>query len=178
MPQLVIRLKKNPDGTVALSCTRPDGSVTWQRHRGAQAGFFPLHDLTHYAVETVLAEHQGFWSLVALGWNLTDFGQPWPRGPLPPEAEAVERVVGLLDAERASGTRCTAGELNEQLALAARTLDRAGIAVTDAQLGRIRGERRRLFEAWQSVPAGEALVLHFALPPAPRGPVPSRSRSG
>ena len=52
--ELVIHIKKKTDGSAALSCRRADGSVTWQRQNGQLGRFFPLHDLTHYAVETVL----------------------------------------------------------------------------------------------------------------------------
>ena len=54
MPELLIRIKKKTDGAAALSCIRPDGTTTWQRQDGRLGAFFPLHDLTHYAVETVL----------------------------------------------------------------------------------------------------------------------------
>ena len=80
MPDLFIRIKKKSDGSAALSCLRSDGSVTWQRQDGALGRFFPLHDLTHYAVESELGHSRGFYGLVAGGWNLTDFGKPWPRG--------------------------------------------------------------------------------------------------
>ncbi len=76
MNDLLIRIKKNTDGSAALSCLRADGSVTWQRHNGKQGRFFPFHDLTHYAVETVLEHRRGFYGLVAGGWDLTDFGNP------------------------------------------------------------------------------------------------------
>src|SRR5438309_3304320 len=79
MNDLLIRIKKKSDGSAALSCLRADGSVTWQRQTGQQGRFFPLHDLTHYAVETVLGYARGFYGLVAEGWDLTDFGNPWPR---------------------------------------------------------------------------------------------------
>jgi hypothetical protein len=60
VPNLTLRLKKNRDGTAALSCTRADGSVTWQRQpHAARAEFFTRHDLTHYAVETVLGHRAG-----------------------------------------------------------------------------------------------------------------------
>ena len=103
MNDLLIRIKKKSDGSAALSCLRADGSVTWQRQNGQQARFFPLHDLTHYAVETVLGHTRGFYGLVAEGWDLTDFGSPWPRGPLPPEALVSEFIVGFLDRERGAG---------------------------------------------------------------------------
>ena len=84
---LTIRIKKQSDGSAALSCTRPDGSVTWQRQEGTHGRFFPLHDLTHYAVETVLGYQNGFYGMVARGWNMTDFGAPWPRGRIPADAD-------------------------------------------------------------------------------------------
>src|SRR5712691_9180335 len=113
---LVIRVKKKTDGSAALSCRRADGSVTWQRQDGGQGRFFPLHDLTHYAVETVLGHPRGFYGLVAEGWDLSDFGKPWPRGPLPVESIASELVVGFLDRERAAGVEWSATDFNETAA--------------------------------------------------------------
>ena len=49
---LTIRLKKNRDGAASLSCTRPDGTVTWQRQGGTSAKNYQKHDLTHNAVES------------------------------------------------------------------------------------------------------------------------------
>ena len=108
MARLTIRIKKNTDGTAALSCTRADGTVTWQRQQGAQGLFFPRHDLTHYAVETVLEYRSAFYGLIATGWNISDFGPPWPRGQMPEEAGVAELIVGFLDAERASQARWSA----------------------------------------------------------------------
>jgi len=116
MADLIIRIKKKADGSAALSCERADGSVTWQRQDGQQGRFFPLHDLTHYAVESVLGGRRGFYSFVAQGWNLTDFGVPWPRGPLPVDALTLELVVGFLDRERAAGVEWSAADFNESAA--------------------------------------------------------------
>src|SRR5687767_14096302 len=109
-PPLVIRIKKGGDGRTSLSCTRADGTTTWQRQEGAQASFFPRHDLTHYAVETVLRHRRGFYGLVAAGWDLSDFGTPWPRGKLPKDAHTVEMIVGFLDLDRAAGRMGTVEE--------------------------------------------------------------------
>jgi hypothetical protein len=151
MADIVIHIKKKTDGSAALSCVRADGSVTWQRQDGAQGRFFPLHDLTHYAVETVL-DLRGFYSLVAAGWDLADFGNPWPRGPLPSEAHIVEQVVGFLDTERASGREWPASDL--RLA--------AAYAISDDDLRQIREARRDLFSRWAALPAGDTLELRFA----------------
>ena len=165
MNDLLIRIKKNTDGSAALSCLRADGSVTWQRHNGKQGRFFPLHDLTHFAVETVLEHRRGFYGLVAGGWDLTDFGNPWPRGPLPPEALVSEFIVGFLDGERGAGVEWSASEFGGAAAtyFVEHGLD-APCTVTDDDLRRIREKRRELFAQWAALPAGETLELSFSGP--------------
>jgi hypothetical protein len=159
---LTIQFKKKSDGSAALSCRRADGSVTWQRQEGAQAGFFPRHDLTHYAVESVLGAGDGFYGLLSQGWNITDFGPPWPRGSLPEHALNVELIVGLLDGERAGGNFWTAEEFNRSMKTYCESHGRSPApALTDDQLDRIRLERARLFGLWAQVSAGDALELTF-----------------
>jgi hypothetical protein len=168
MSDLTIRLAKHADGSVVLSCRRADGTSTWQRNQGNKARFFPVHDLTHYAVETTLGQRRAFYGLVADGWDLQDFGTPWPRGPLPPDADLTEVIVGVLDRERANGEEGTAADLNAQLEqyLATRSAGRAGgqAPVTDEQLARIRASLRELIARWIAVPPGGALELPFPLP--------------
>jgi hypothetical protein len=162
---LTVRIKKHRDGSATLTCTRADGTSTWQRQRGAQARFFPLHDLTHFAVETVLGHRRGFYGLVAEGWDLGDFGAPWPRGRIPADAEPAELLVGFLDLERAGGTTWSAAEVNEKLRAYRETNDTfADATVTDAQLAAVRARMRELFARWEAVPPGESLELTFAAP--------------
>jgi hypothetical protein len=161
-PDLVIQIKKKTDGSAALSCRRADGSVTWQRQEGAQGRFFPLHDLTHYAVETVLGSARGFYGLVAEGWDLTDFGKPWPRGPLPLGALGAELIVGFLDGERAAGEEWSAEEFNTNLATYyAEHAISGACTISDEQLREIRRKRRELFSRWGALPAGATLELLF-----------------
>lgn len=167
MADLLIRIKKKTDGTSALSCVRADGSVTWQRQEGALGRFFPLHDLTHYAVETVLGHRNGFYGLVASGWDMTDFGSPWPRGRPPADAEWSEVLVGFLDGERAAGTRWTAAEFSDRAQAYAR--DHGGPApprVSEADLDRVRVRRAELFASWRALAPGDTLELPFARPVA------------
>src|SRR5262245_59889878 len=147
MPELVIRIKKKPDGSAALSCVRADGSVTWQRQEGTAGRFFPLHDLTHYAVETVLGHRRGFYGLIAEGWDFGDFGAPWSRGPIPADADPSELIVGLMDAQRSYGAEWTAAELVEQATHFYAGFGAAGVslAITDDQLARIRTLMQELF---------------------------------
>lgn len=171
---LVIRLAKHADGGATLTCVRADGSTTWQRQHGRQAAFFPRHDLTHYAVETVLGHRRGFYGLVASGWDVGDFGAPWPRGPLPADMDPSELLVGFLDAERtgvaAGGAPWTAADFTAQAAgyHAARGLTATPPTVTEAQLAAIRARMAELFARWDALDAGGVLELEFGTDPAGR----------
>jgi hypothetical protein len=159
---IVVRIKKGTDGRTSLSCERADGTTTWQRQQGAQASFFPRHDLTHYAVETVLGHRQGFYGLVAAGWDLSDFGTPWPRGRLPKDANVSEIIVGFFDRERASGQMGSAEDINDELAQFADEKDLPQPEpLSEEDLSRVRKRRGELFARWEAVEGGGALELPF-----------------
>jgi hypothetical protein len=161
-PTLKIQITKRTDGGAVLKCTREDGTSTWQKQEGKHAAFFPLHDLTHYAVESELAIRDAFYGLIAQGWEIDDTTGKGTRGTLPEIAIFVENVVGTLDTERGSGSRWTAEEFNESCALYAvnggRPVPRA---LTDDELARIRKRRAELFAQWSELPAGQSLNLRF-----------------
>jgi hypothetical protein len=161
MPDLVIRIKKKTDGSAALSCTRPDGSVTWQRQDGQLGRFFPLHDLTHYAVESVIGFRRAFFGLVADGWDLSDFANAGKR--IPDEARLAEMIVGYFDLERITGAVGTADEYNARIReqLAEQKHPDAGLALTDTDLAAIRAVRADAFARWNALPAGDAMELPF-----------------
>ena len=159
---IVVRIKKGSDGRTSLSCERADGTTTWQRQQGARASFFPRHDLTHYAVETVLGHSKGFYGLVAAGWDLSDFGTPWPRGPLPKDANLSEIIVGFFDRERASGLMGSKEEINDELAeFAEENGLLAPEPLSEEDLARVRKRRGELFAQWDAVRPGDALELAF-----------------
>lgn len=168
MPDLLIQLSKRADGHVVLRCIRADGSATWQRHHGRMAGFFPLHDLTHYAVETELGFRRGFYGLIADGWDIADTGERPTRGPLPQEAVAVEHLVGLLDVQRANGSEWSADELNAEIAgLAAARQFPCPRAFTGGEWTRVRTRLHELFARWIVLPPGATLELTFDRASAP-----------
>ena len=165
VPPLVVRMKKGTDGRTTLSCTRRDGSITWQRQEGGQSAFFPRHDLTHFAVESTLGHQLGFYGLVAGGWDLSDFGTPWPRGKLPPEGNLSEIVVGFFDQERASGVMGSAEDLNDLVTryCSETGLDKPGRLV-EADLWAVRQKRGELFAKWDTIAPGGTLELVFDSP--------------
>jgi hypothetical protein len=148
---LSIQITKRSDGGGVLRCTRADGSVTWQKQNARQAAHFALHDLTHFVVETTLGYSRGFYGLIAKGWDVEDTTGKGARGPLPPEALEVERIVGLFDTERAGGQIWTAEEFNGF----------SPRAMTLEELQRVRARRSELFQQWFAIDPGAALELQY-----------------
>jgi hypothetical protein len=147
---LSIEILKQPDGTGMLRCTRTDGSITWQK-QAKHAAHFALHDMTHYAVESALGYRRGFFGLIAEGWEVEDTQGKGTRGALPAEAIEVEKIVGLFDAERASGTLWTAEEFSQ---FAPRLL-------TEEEIQKVRALRSGLFRQWSEIAPGQKLELTF-----------------
>ena len=156
-----IEILKKPDGSGVLRCTREGGSVTWEKQT-KHGAVFALHDLTHYAVETVLGYRNGFFGLLAQGWDMDDIGGKGKRGALPDEAIEVEKIVGVFDCERASGTLWTAAEFKQ---FAPRSL-------TCEEIQQIRVVRSRLFQEWSAVPSGGKLELRLEIATASTSRIP------
>lgn len=148
---LRIELAKKADRAGVLRCTRIDGSTTWHRQTARHAAHFALHDLTHLAVEIVLGYKRGFFGLLAEGWEMDDTTGKGSRGALPAEAIEVERIVGLFDTERGSGTVWTVEEFN---AFSPRGL-------TEEEIRGIKARRAELFREWFALAVGGSLELTF-----------------
>lgn len=178
-PELRVRLVRRSDGGVVLHCDRRDGSSTWQRHTERQAQFFGFHDLTHFAIETTMGARQGFFGLLADGWDIAETDGKSARGPLPPEAIGVEHLVGLLERERLGGamsltadevialldqaTGDTAGprEGERTNPLTNRLTSRLTNKLTDELLAAARARMQALHAEWASLPPGNAMELSF-----------------
>jgi hypothetical protein len=165
MSALTLRLTKRAADEYVLTCVRPDGSIAQKHYRGPTAMFFPKHDLTHYVVETALGLRRGFYGLVAEGWNLGDFGTPWPRGKPPADADPVEDVVQLLDRETGAQQRWTAAEFNSFITQFQQqhSTARAIAPITEKTLALIREQIREFTSAWLALPVGQTMELSFSL---------------
>jgi hypothetical protein len=163
MPDLIIRIKKKTDGAAALSCTRANGSVTWQRQDGQVAAFFPFHDLSHYAVETGCGFTRGFYGLIAEGWDISDFSKDGRKGPIPDEARLVEVIVSQFDLERLDGDRPDAAELEARVRSYYADKDQPlpSFEITQEQVDRVREIRAGAIARWKAVPPGEVIELSF-----------------
>lgn len=155
---MTVQLKKGRDGPSSLACVRADGTRTWSRLHP----FFPAHDLTHYAVESVLAFRGAFFGLVASGWDIDDFANREIRAGMPAEAMWAENAVGLLDLERTQERPFDAAGFNAALA-ASLTVQKVAACrpVTDDELTRVRALRDELVGRWWALAPGETLEVPF-----------------
>ena len=158
-PELRIQFTKRTDGCVILRCTRNNNSATWQWH-DKHAVFFGLHDLSHFAVETVLGLRQGFYGLLADGWNITDTTGKGIRGKLSDASILAEHIVGLLDRERSGGAApLTAAAFNAALEeVTGLPLKRT---FSDLQLTATRDRIAALHRQWAATPPGTTMDLIF-----------------
>lgn len=155
---LRIQIKKGRDGRPTLTCVRPDGSRTWSQVHS----FFPIHDLTHFAVESVFGFTEAFYGLVRSGWTLEDFSERGAASRLPAEALVAEHMVGLLDIERASGELFDPEGFSDQLNQALTSHGRPAFRkVTGAELAEVRRLRGALQGRWAALAPGETLEIAF-----------------
>jgi len=155
---VLIQLKKGRDAPATLACVRADGTRTW----GKEHPFFPVHDLTHCAVESVLGFDQAFFGLIAQGWDIDDFAKPRASRTMPPQAILAEHVVGVFDRERALPAPMPSPEFNEMVSASLPPVHRETFQpLTDAQISRVRALRGTLEARWHALPVGGTLVVEF-----------------
>ena len=109
--RIVFKMKDNES---SFTCYRPDGTSTGQK----SDEYFIGHDLRHYVVETTLKLNNAFYGMMLRGWDIRDYGTPWPKGPMPedalPDLTLAEHLTSFLDRERIT-THWTAEEVNYYL---------------------------------------------------------------
>lgn len=167
---MVIRLKKTGDGVV-MTCLR-DGHAA-EIQRSGHDGFFALHDLLHYAVETTLGFDQAFLGLIASGWSFDNFTRrddPRHR-PLPGQALVAEHVVNLFSlALRTAPPQdpellgLLTDEINRDLAAVMRKGDVPAPRLTVDHVTTICERFGELSRRWATLPVREHLQLTFPPP--------------
>ena len=158
-----IRITKGRNGPNTLTCLRDDGSSTWAKVQD----YFPVHDMTHFVVESTLRIPNAFYSLVADGWDLSDFNVKGTSRRIPPEANLVEALVGRLQQELMPGTEFTTDSYNEEVEA---VLDGIGNPlrrpVTEDELNEMRFRLRECMARYRALEPGDSLELVFSLVPA------------
>jgi hypothetical protein len=160
MPSLQVNLKKISADQSSFHCRRPDGTDVWSRVHP----FYPHHDLSHFAVESALGLRQGFYGLIADGWDLSDFLEQGAATRLPVEAFWTECVVGVTELLNRNAP-LPLGEWQDALDQSVAGQKLAPFRRVGAdEYARMNSLRFALLARWTALPTGETLALEFALP--------------
>jgi hypothetical protein len=147
-----------------LTCIRDDGTTTWFQSKN-HGDFFAIHDLTHYAIETILQYDQAFFGLVAHGRNLDDFagtvhGEKETRA-YPSEALYAEIMAGLLTVAENTNNKLNYGDFITSLKESCVKHSTPVPKITEVQIQAIRSRVHELTQRWHSTPEGDTLHLTF-----------------
>jgi hypothetical protein len=177
---LTLEFKKKLDAPSVLTLVRANGSRT-SSEIGPQDGYGPVHDLTHYVVESVFGFARAFLGLCAEGWTIQDFDKDALRK-MPPEAAIAEFLAGRISAMEMMDRYDSLEDVNWTIAQASagwaagnRTKawgemgafierSRAGeapVEMTAEQYAAMQRALRRLRAEWNEVPFSGTMRLVF-----------------
>ncbi len=145
-----------------MTCTRDDGSVTWTE---LWPGFGGEHDLTHYAVESVLGYTDAFFGMLARGRDIDSFGtRDGVRDTYSYEETWAEHIVGTLQFSQSGDAGLSYDAFCEALSIAGQQYQLDPPVISAETLRDIRARITELVTAWRGLPRGEQIYLPF--PPA------------
>ena len=156
-----ISIQKFSGKSPVITCTRDNGSITWQSY-GNQGKFFPLHDLTHFVLETELEYRNAFFGMIASGRDLNDFGSG-DAATFHPEAVHAEMLAGLLSAVGGNGSNLSYEAIKETIDIKSQEAGIPPMVLTEKQFGSIRQQTQKLIDEWNRLPQEDALVLTFII---------------
>jgi hypothetical protein len=158
---LRLRFKKKADAGTVFTAVREDGSST-STDIGAHAGFGPVHDLTHYVVETSMGFRNGFLGLLAAGRNIEDFNSDAKHW-LPEEAAVAEAIAGQLSQDAMTGRPLSVEDFNWTIrdVLTRGPVKCASVEVTGDQLSALHTKLAVLRGRWDALSPGATLELEF-----------------
>ncbi|HVT40584.1 MAG TPA: hypothetical protein VHE78_16190 [Gemmatimonadaceae bacterium] len=180
MPSLTLEFKKKLDAPTVLTFVRGDGSRT-SSAIGPHEGYGPVHDLTHYVVESVFGFARAFLGLCAEGWTIQDFDKDALER-MPPEAAVAEVLAGRVSAMEMMDRYDSLEEVNWTITQASagwKAGDRtkawgemgafierwrggeAPVEMTAEQYDAVRRALRRLRAEWNEIPFGGTMRLVF-----------------
>jgi hypothetical protein len=155
---MLIRITKGRDGPNTLTCIRVDGKTTWAKVQD----YFPVHDMTHYVVETTLGIPNAFYSLVSDGWDITQFADKGAAKRIPPQANLVEALVTRLQQRLMPGSDISVESYNEEVeAILEGIGNPERRPVTQDELTAMWNTLRELLARWKTLEPGESIELTF-----------------
>ena len=151
-----ILFTKNFNGDHILSCKREDGSVSWKH----VSSFFIIHDLCHFAVETLMPLKNAFYGMVAAGTDISEFDLPKAQRnfQLTEEALFAEQLVNMLTIEYAQG------KMENFIEIFTSINDMEGskaLPIDELKMEKIRNLANQLIQKWNLLQEGKTMTLSY-----------------
>ena len=158
--EMLIRLTKNTNQPHILKYIRDNGTETWTYGDD----FFIQHDISHFALETILAYKTAFNGMVNSGMNLSDFENREKRAfiNITDEAWYAENMANLFLTEISQGVFEDFNEVQQQT-FQSFNLTYPVITLTDPIIQAIRSYLGLLLLQWKELLPNETLELTFNL---------------
>ena len=174
MPSLLFRLKKRADAAAQLTLVREDGTHS-TGPVGSAEGYFPVHDLTHYAIEQTLGLSEGFLGLVAGGWEITDFEVKGTAKRLSRETIFAEVAAGELSRQFLTRDLSSLEDFLWAIDLTIQQHPQGSgrPSVSEAQFTAIREMISTEWRRWRELPPNGTLELTFTCPHTATLPPPT-----
>ena len=152
MPDVTLEFKKKSDGAAILTFVRADGSRA-SSPIGDARGFGPVHDLSHYVVESVLGIARGFIGLCAEGWTIGDFEHD-AKANIPAEAGVAEVVAGEVSRMEITSQWLSLDDVNWTMAASGFKIDQTRYDAMHRAIVRLRAD-------WNALAPGATMSLRF-----------------
>ena len=157
---MLIRMTKNTGKPHIIKYIRDNGTETWMY----SDDFFVHHDLSHYAIESVMQYKTAFNGMLNSGMNIKDFEDKEKRARLTVTDEAfyAENMSNLFLTEIMQGEFEDFNEVQQQ-AFVSFNYEYPTITLSKEKIGEIRNQLRQLLQQWNEMAAGETLELIFSV---------------
>ena len=157
---MLIRITKNTNKLHILKYIRNNGTETWMY----SDDFFIQHDLSHFALETILQYRTAFNGMINNGMNINDFESKEREASLniTDEAWYAENMANLFLLEIVQGEFEDFNQVQQQT-FASCKHDFPIITLTDSKIHATRNYLRHLLLQWKELLPNETLELTFNL---------------
>ncbi len=157
---MILQITKNTGKPHIIKYIRDDQTETWMQ----SDGFFVRHDLSHYAIESILNFRTAFNGMLNKGMDIKDFENKDNRMALAVTSEAfyAENMANLFLIEIAQGEFPDFNAVQQQSLLSFASHIPV-ITLAEEKINAIRTYLRQLLQQWEALPAGNLLVLSFSL---------------
>ena len=155
---MLMQLTKNTGKPHIIKYVRDNGTETWMY----SDDFFIQHDLSHFAIESVMAYRTAFNGMLNRGMDIKDFEDREKRAKITVTDEAcyAENMSNLFLTEILQGEFEDFNAVQKESFKAINTQYQS-ITLSNEKIKAIRNYLRQLLDQWNEMPFGETMELTF-----------------